>query len=302
MNPNPDEVPVPGLDATASSRWADLPRVASPWLHEEVARRMVERLDWFRAPPASWLHWEPVLGGMEAHGLLKARLPGARSHVEIAREASRSLLEAGAQPSSWWRLPWSRQGSRAVPSDAETRVGMLWANMQLHHAPQPQTLLRRWHHHLDVGGFLMFSCLGPDTLTELRAVYAQQGWPVPTHSFTDMHDWGDMLVGCGFAEPVMDMERIVLTYSSAAAMLDELRGFGRNLSDGRFPALRGRGWRQALEQAIERHGVRADDGRLRLTFEIIYGHAFKAAPREPRSDTQSVSVDEMRAMLRARRT
>lgn len=278
-----------------------LPRDASPWLHEEVARRMVERLQWFREPPDSWLHWEPVLGGMDAHRALSERLPQARPHVWLANRSALGLLVQEPSRAGWKRLPWLRRPTGVVLADADTSVAMLWANMVLHHVAYPQTLLRQWHHQVETGGFLMFSCLGPDSLAELRAVYAREGWTAPAHSFTDMHDWGDMLVHGGFAEPVMDMERITLTYSSAAAMLEELRGLGRNLRADRSPGLRGRGWRRRLEVAVEQHGARADDGRLCLTFEIIYGHAFKAQPRPVRGDTQSVSVDEMRSMLRSRK-
>ena len=117
-----------------------------------------------------------------------------------------------------------------------------------------------------------------------------------------MHDWGDMLVHNGFAEPVMDMERISLSFSGAGPLLDELRSLGRNLNAGRFGALRGRAWRRSLERAIDQGLPRSEDGRLLLTFEVIYGHAFKATPRPRRSDSQSVSMDEMRAMLRDRRS
>src|SRR5205814_4613696 len=121
-------------------------------------------------------------------------------------------------------------------------------------------------------GFLMFSCLGPDSLRELRGLYAQEGWPPPAHDFTDMHDWGDMLVGAGFAEPVMDMERITLTWESPQRLLAELRELGANLHPARFPALRGRRWRERLDEELAR-SLTGADGRLALTFEIIYGHA-----------------------------
>ncbi len=294
-------MPVPGLDPVAAQRWLSLPRDQSPWLHEEVARRMVDRLQWFRDPPGSWLHWEPVQGGLQAHRSLVERLPGAQCHV-AAHDMPRALA-ATKEPfrRSWNPLQWGRMHG---PSAAEsgTQVTMLWANMALHQVARPQPLLRQWHRQIQHDGFLMFSCLGPDSLRELRAVYARAGWPDPTHPFTDMHDWGDMLVHNGFAEPVMDMERISLSYSGAGPLLDELRSLGRNLNAARFEALRGRGWRQALERAIEQGLPRAEDGRLLLTFEVVYGHAFKAAPRPQRGDSQSVSVDEMRAMLRDRRT
>jgi malonyl-CoA O-methyltransferase len=173
--------------------------------------------------------------------------------------------------------------------------------MALHMEPRPQTLLARWHQQIETDGFLMFSCLGPDSLKELRALYAAQSWPLPAHAFTDMHDWGDMLVHAGFAEPVMDMERITLSYSNAAALLAELRGLGRNLSDQRFGACRSRRWHDRLCAAIESDLPRSDDGRLVLTFEIIYGHAFKPVPRVPLASSTSLAVDDMRAMLRAGR-
>ena len=145
-------------------------------------------------------------------------------------------------------------------------------------------------------GFLMFSCLGPDTLIELRTLYAELGWPEPSHAFTDMHDWGDMLVHAGFAEPVMDMERITLTFATPERLLAELRTLGRNLHVGRFAALRGRGWQAKLLQALDQRLRRGD--QLALSFEIIYGHAFKPAPRAQVSEQTAVSLDAMRSMLR----
>lgn len=61
-----------------------------------------------------------------------------------------------------------------------------------------------------------------------------------------MHDWGDMLVQGGFAEPVMDMERIVLTWATPQALLAELRTLGGNLHRDRFAGLRGRRWQERL--------------------------------------------------------
>ncbi len=172
---------------------------------------------------------------------------------------------------------------------------MVWANMALHMAADPQGLLVQWHRMLAHDGFLMFSCLGPDTLLQLRSVYRAMGWPEPAHSFTDMHDWGDMLVGAGYAEPVMDMERLTLSYSSPERLLEELRGLGRNLHPKRFPGLRSRLWRQQLVSALS--GAAGGDGPLELTFEIIYGHALKPQPRLPVQGETVFSLDEMRRIL-----
>jgi malonyl-CoA O-methyltransferase len=117
-----------------------------------------------------------------------------------------------------------------------------------------------------------------------------------------MHDWGDMLVQAGFAEPVMDMERITLSFSSPATLLAELRGLGRNLHPQRFGALRGRAWHCALHHAIAA-GLAdpAQSGRLSLTFEIIYGHAFKPAPRMAVQGQTLIPLEQMRESLRAQK-
>lgn len=290
---------VPGLDPVASERWSRLPRHESPWLHEEIAARMLPRLDFIRRPPASWLHWEPVTGGLTAHRNLLHRLPEAQCLVWAQDMAGAVRAVNEGRRRSW--NPLRRDRSQAVAADASSQVDMLWANMVLHREPRPLALLQQWGRHVGKDGFLMFSCLGPDSLAELRSIYRQCGWGTPAHEFVDMHDWGDLLVKAGFAEPVVDMERITLTYSSARAMLDELRQLGRNLSRERFQGLRGREWQRQLLAAIEEQVPRAADGRLQLGFEIVYGHAFKAEPRPGQGAGQTVPLDTVREMLRSSR-
>ncbi|MGQ0709214.1 MAG: biotin synthase [Rhodoferax sp.] len=288
----------PTVDARAAQHWDRLQsrrgQVQAAWLHEEVGRRMAQRLGWMARPPAHWLHWGAWGGGLQGHALVQQQYPKAQWFLDddnpLALQRARDHL---APP--WW----SPQRWRRAPARPAQGVGMVWSNMALHTAPEPVALLQRWHEALQVDGFVMFSCLGPDTLRELRAVYARQGWGEPSHAFTDMHDWGDLLVQCGFAEPVMDMERITLTYSSASAALAELRALGRNLHVQRFGALRGRGWQRQLLQAMDL--LRADTpqapGRLSLSFEVVYGHALKPAPRMAVQAQSAISLQQMRQSL-----
>jgi malonyl-CoA O-methyltransferase len=172
---------------------------------------------------------------------------------------------------------------------------MLWSNMSLHAEDDPAQTVKAWHRMLAVDGFLMLSSLGPDTAKELREIYADRGWGPAAHPLTDMHDWGDLLVNTGFAEPVMDMERIVLSFSSAQRALQELQGIGRNLHPQRMQGLRGRVWHAQLLQSLE--ALRKPGGEIELTFEVIYGHAFKPAPRLKVSAESAISMRDMRAML-----
>jgi malonyl-CoA O-methyltransferase len=110
-----------------------------------------------------------------------------------------------------------------------------------------------------------------------------------------MHDWGDMLAGAGFAEPVMDMERITLTFESPQRLLEELRGLGRNLHPQRFGGLRGRAWRDQLHQSLAQQP-------LQITFEVIYGHAFKPKPRLDMRAETVLSLAQMRETLHQRKS
>lgn len=288
----------PTIDATAAARWSRLaPDSTSPWLHEEIGRRMEDRLQWIKAKPRHWADWSPLRGGLEAHALVARRYRDAASYV-IEPEAVLVPSTGKALAAPWWSARRWQGPQPSFDASPEDGVDLLWANMALHMAADPEALIGQWHRRVATDGFLMFSCFGPDTLMELRALYRRLGWTPASHEFTDMHDWGDMLVHAGFAEPVMDMERIVLTWADADAALAELRSLGRNLHPGRFPALRGRNWRSALVRALpELAPAEEGGGRIGLTFEVIYGHAFKPTPRVALSAESAVSLREMRSML-----
>jgi malonyl-CoA O-methyltransferase len=149
--------------------------------------------------------------------------------------------------------------------------------MALHWVADPVAALREFHRVLAVEGLLMFSTLGPDTLAELRSAAGA----ARVHSFVDMHDLGDMLVAAGFAEPVMDMERITMVYTDGEALLSDLRASGQTCAlaspDSDPPrGLSGRQFRAALGEKL---AAQRRDGKLSVSYEVVYGHAWKAAPR-----------------------
>ena len=265
----------PHIDAVAASRWAQMPVRQAPWLHEEVGKRMAERLDYIKLPSKDWTNWSWLRGGTPKHPAM--------------------------QTSLWQKLnPFGLSLSKSsFKPPLDLSQDMIWSNMQLHMEAAPKRVIEYWHAALKTDGFVMFSLLGPDTLMELRAAYERRGWPAPMHRMTDMHDWGDRLVGQGFAEPVMDMERLVLTFATPERALAELRDLGRNLHPTRTAGLQGfpsKAWRASLLQALEE--CRNADGQIALTFELIYGHAIKPKPRVKLSSSASVSLANMREMLK----
>jgi malonyl-CoA O-methyltransferase len=285
----------PAIDSRALRRVLDrLARAdGPPWLHQEVARRMAARLPVIRQPPAQWLDWWAFTGaGAEA---VQAVWPQAQRLLVEPTPALQARSRA-ALAAPWWSWRARRAGAQPVWLSSEVPAGaaqMLWANLVLHTAADPETSLAVWHRALAADGFLMFSAFGPDTLRELREVYAEAGWPAPHPPFVDMHDLGDMLVHGGFADPVMDQETITLTWSTPGALLAELRGLGGHLGLHRHPGLRTPRWHARLLQAL---AARADaQGRIAMRFELVYGHAYKGTPRAAPGAPVVVSLDALRS-------
>jgi len=248
---------------------------------------MLDRLDYIRLAPQRVL--DAGCGpGRDARALAKRY----RAAEVLALDFSLPMLLAGRP-----RLGWLETGRlKRVCGDfcrlplAPAAANLVWSNMALHWAADPLAALREFHRVLSVEGLLMFSTLGPDTLAELRAAAGT----ARVHAFADMHDIGDMLVAAGFAEPVMDAERLTIEYPDADALLADLRASGQTYAlsvSGRGPpGLMGRGFLAALKQrlAAQRRG-----GKLPVSYEVVYGHAWKPAPRRA-ADGRSIVQFERR--------
>jgi malonyl-CoA O-methyltransferase len=286
---------------------------AAPWLHTEVARRMAERLSVIKLRPQIILDWEARAGG--GHQALQAAYAGGGPTPQVlavesgpAHAGGDTALTAQAASSArpWWSLSrWRPSGPPAPAALGPSQVvagaaQLVWSNMALHAQEDPSALIAQWHRALAVDGFLMFSCLGPGSLPELRSLYAARAWGPPMAPLVDMHDLGDMLVAAGFADPVMDQEQIVLTWADAGACLKELRTLGANVDPHRFAGLRTPRWRDQLLDSLSELSLNRGDGRIALTFEVAYGHAFRPPARARVAAESRVDLADFRAMTRGR--
>lgn len=284
------------------------------FLPREIAQRMRERLDYIKIAPASVL--DAGCGPGDDLPDLRQRFPDA---PVFGSDLSRAMLlraqRHDAGDTSWRRfLPASlgkalgARGPRFAQADfaalpfASDAFGLVWSNLALHWHPRPDLVFGEWQRVLQVNGLLMFSTFGPDTLKELRGAWAEvdaaHGLPTRSHvvDFVDMHDLGDMLVENGFEIPVMDQETLTVTYPSGQRLLEDVRRmgaypFGRDATPGTHSTHTARRLRQALVAALDAR--RRDDGTIPLTFEIIYGHAWKAVPRRTAEGHGIVRIEDI---------
>jgi malonyl-CoA O-methyltransferase len=186
---------------------------------------------------------------------------------------------AGSPLTRWlWRTaaPVVVADFAALPFAAGS-IDVLWSNLALHWTSTPHRVLPEWGRVVATGGLVAFSAFGPDTLREVGDAFGAVDHRRHVVPFTDMHDYGDMLVASGFTSPVVDAERLTLTYSSAETLWRDVRALGGNALVDRARGLSGRRFGDAVRRGLE--STRDADGRYRLTFELIYAHAWKAQPR-----------------------
>ena len=262
---------------------------AAAALQREVSARMAQRLDFVKLAPAAVL--DLGCGTGEALGELAARYSSAQlCALDVAlpmllaarrRVASgRSVLSRLLRPvlrGAPGRAPQYVCGDANALPFAGVAFDLVWSNLTLQWINDLPRVLAEVRRVMRVGGLLTFTTFGPDTLKELRGAFARVDGYTHVNRFLDMHDIGDALVQAGFADPVMDMEYITLTYESPAAMLRELKHIGAtNATRGRSRGLMGARRYARLTAMLERLRT---DGRIPATFEVVYGHAWKAAPR-----------------------
>ncbi|WP_205972402.1 methyltransferase domain-containing protein [Paraburkholderia sp. Tr-20389] len=299
MTVSPTETGRPAYDSRRLRKIFDR-RAASfddvAFLPREIAQRMRERLDYIKVNPAQVL--DAGCGAGDDLPSLRERFPEAPVFgTDLSRAMLARAVSHDAADTSWRRfLPASlgkalgSRGPRFAQADfsalpfASGAFEFIWSNLALHWHSRPDLVFPEWQRVLKVNGLLMFSTLGPDTLKELRGAYAEieAAHGVNTHKhvidFVDMHDLGDMLVESGFEIPVMDQETLTITYKSPESLLADVRRWGAYpFRREALPGVASRRMHKALLAALEAR--RRDDGTIPLTFEVIYGHAWKAVPR-----------------------
>ena len=266
------------------------------FLQREVGRRMLERLATVRIDATRVVDLGCGAGGDLPQ--LRRRFDAAEVIGLDAVFPRLQRVPEEARPSGLARflrradLPLRVNADFAALPFAAHSVDVLWSNLALHWSSAPHRVLPEWSRVARVGGLVAFSAFGPDTLQEVAAAFGKVDARRHVMPFTDMHDYGDMLVASGFTTPVVDMERLTLTYTSLASLWRDVRALGGNAMLDRARGLRGRRQGEQVTAAFER--LRNAQGRYTLTFELIFAHAWKGAPRTTSRGETIVRVERPR--------
>ena len=247
---------------------------AAAVLQAEVRGQLLERLDYVKLEPAVVVD----LGCGTGHSsrALKERFPRARV---IALDLAEGMLRE-ARRRSGWRRRFDRvcADARRLPVAAGS-VDLLFSNLMLQWCTELDEVFAEFRRVLRPSGLVNFTTFGPDTLFELREAWAAADGGVHVNAFADMHDLGEGLMRAGLAEPVLDVERVTLTYPDAVALMRDLKAIGaHNANAARARGLTGRRRLAAMQAAYER---RRRNGTLPATYEVVFAQAWGPAARQP---------------------
>jgi malonyl-CoA O-methyltransferase len=239
-------------------------------LQARVGDDLLERIDFFKLSPDVVVDLGAGTGRIT--GELKRRY--RKAQVVALDLAPGMLREARKHMSFFRRFERVCADVRRLPFGDST-VDIATSNLMLQWCGDLDSAFREVRRVLKPDGLFAFTTFGPDTLRELRSAWAAVDGYSHVNTFIDMHDIGDALVRAGLTEPVLDVERVTLTYKDVLSLMRDLKVIGaHNVTAGRPRGLMGRGTLRRVEAAYE---AARRSGLIPATYEVVYGAAWGSA-------------------------
>jgi malonyl-CoA O-methyltransferase len=232
----------------------------------EIRGRLFERLDYMSLQPQTILDLGAGTGAAAIE--LRSRYPEA---LIIELDWSETMLSNAGESGNQLCAD-----SHHLPL-ADACIDIIVSNLMLPGCAVPETVFSEARRVLRNPGLFLFSSLGPDTLKEIRRAWSRVDDAPHVHSFADMHNIGDALVKTGFREPVMDVEKLTVTYAEIGKLVDDLRAVAAtNLASNRRRGLTSpRHWARFLN---ELDSAKDSAGRLPVSLEVVTGQAWTGNP------------------------
>jgi len=262
-------------------------------VQQEIGERLFERLDYFKKKPMTILDLGCGPGGFSKK--LKKQYPRA---MVIGFDLAIDMLKQAQSKQKWFQKWPLVAGDMANLPFAMGAFDLIFANQVLHWSLSIPSVLRELNRIMKPDACLIFSTLGPDTFQEIRHAWARVDNYSHTNDFIDMHEMGDHLMAQHFLDPVVDMDMLTIHYPSLSQLLQALKAQGvRNVNHARNPGLTGKRVRQDFEKEITQ--FKTVDGKFPLTYEVVYGHAWKGNQYYTNKGTETmISVDQLRKTIK----
>jgi len=222
-----------------------------------------------------------------ANRSLSKRFKGA--HL-ISIDLAHGMLGRARSKKSWLsKTSFAQADAGALPL-ANGSVDVVFCNMLLPWFDDPGPVFSEVARVLRKGGVFAFATLGPDSLQEIRRAWQQVDNGVHVNRFPDMHNLGDGLVNAGLRDPVLDVDRLSVSYESSTRLFDDLTAVGgRNSLDQRTRGLTSRKRFAAMIRSLR------EPAGIALDLELVYGHCWGSGLR---SEPGNYKIDANRIPIR----
>ena len=242
---------------------------------------LLERLDGIRIRPRRILDLGSGTGATARH--LARRFRGA--DVVSVDPVCALLHDAQTRAPRWLSRHLHVTGEAERQPLSTHSIDLILSNLAMPWFDPVDRALSECLRTLRPGGLILLSTFGPDTLKELAFAWAGGGASQRMHPFSDMHILGDALVHAGFADVVMDVQRVRLRTSDFWRLCRVLRRSGGSsaLAERRRGLTAVRTFRTA---AARYETLREPDGALPVSVELVFGHAW--APESAQSRPSGV--------------
>jgi len=170
-----------------------------------------------------------------------------RAHI-LAVDVSQKMLQKARSKKSWLSKSAFLQADAATLPFVDHSIDVVFANQLLPWMLDSAPVFAEVSRVLRKDGLFLFATLGPDSLRGLRY-----------EPFADMHDVGDALVRAGLRDPVLDVDRLTVTYENAGSLMDDFSAIGA---------------RHCIPDDIAETGP-----EFELELELVYGHCWGGGHR-----------------------
>jgi SAM-dependent methyltransferase len=183
---------------------------------------------------------------------------------------------------------------------AKDSFNLIYSPLNLHTTNDLPGVLSQINHVLKEDGLFIAGILGGETLFELRdsmtriELEISGGQSPHIAPFADMQQMGSLMQRAGFNLPVIDSEKITVTYDNVLKLMEDIRnmGEGNALIERKKTFSNYDYFGRVIQDYAAHHSE--NDGRVKATFEVIFiagwaPHENQQKPLQPGSATNRMA-------------